>query len=170
MIRKLWLLLYNLSIMLPVIVLASFIYRNQFEFSITFTFLSIFIVCFSIIFPRIADNSSSDTISISSISPNDSFHECIVSYTLPLLSFVFGLGPEYFVILLVIICIFMYISDSRIPNPLLRIMGYHFYSIDLEDGIHGYMLISKLEIFNSKQITSGKLISNYIIISTDARR
>lgn len=48
-------------------------------------------------------------------------------------------------------------------------MGFHFYSIDLEDGIHGYLLISKRGINESKQISSGKLISDYIIMDANAK-
>ena len=169
MLRKVWLILYNFSIMIPVLLIAAYVYRLDWLVSILFILVSVITTLFSSIFPYIASNSSSDSIKIVSIAPNDTFHESILSYALPLLSFVFGLGPQYFVLLVLLVCVFMYISDSHIPNPILRLMGYHFYSIDLEDGIHGYLLISKHGIYDSKQISSGKLISNYIIIDSNVK-
>ena len=155
--------------MVPVLLIATFVYYQNTIACISFALASAFILFFSLRFPQIVSNSSSDSISIVSIAPNDSFHESILSYALPLLSFVFGLGPVYFTTLVLLVCLFMYISDSRIPNPILRLLGYHFYSIDLECGIHGYLLISKREILNSKQIVAGKLISNYIIMDSDGK-
>ena len=153
--------------MLPVLIIASYIYRDYCIFSYVFIGISILIIFFSLLFPRVVSDSSSDSFTIVSISPNDFFHESALSYTLPLLSFVFGLGPLFFVILVLLVCLFMYISDSLIPNPILRLMGYHYYSIDLENGIQGYLLISKHTLSDARYTSSGKLISNYIIMDSD---
>lgn len=110
---------------------------------------------------------SLDSISIASISPYDSFYESILTYAIPLLSLIIGLDPIIFTILIGFVCILLYASSNSVPNPILRVLGYHFYKIDYNNNICGLTLISKKDILNASKINAGILISKYLVFDYD---
>lgn len=50
------------------------------------------------------------------------------------------------------------------PNPILFILNYKFYNIDLENRIGGYLLISKLNLTNYSQVKIAYHLFDYTLI------
>ena len=169
MIRLFWKVVYDLSMLLPVFLLATYIYHQNLPYFALYLLLTIFISLASITYPflfkRFINN---DTLSIASISPYDSFFECLTTYSLPLLSLLLGLEPHYFTLMILLICVLLAYSSTGIPNPVFRMLGFHFYKIDLDNGVGNLILISKRNISECKDVSAGKLISDYLIMDTDA--
>lgn len=93
-------------------------------------------------------------IRVSDISPNDSWLiGYIISYILPFANIVF----EDFniivcaVIAVILLCLLPFFNDNP-PNPLLFIGGYHFYQISAENGISGYLLLSKRKLRKKQDV------------------
>lgn len=51
-------------------------------------------------------------------------------------------------------------------NPLLRIMGWHFFSVHTPEGI-GYLLITKKKIKDTKNVLTVKPFTEYIMVDTE---
>jgi len=48
-------------------------------------------------------------------------------------------------------------------NPLLGLLGYHFYEVELDSGI-SYIVISKRPILNMRQITEAVQLTEYVLL------
>ncbi|TGJ60458.1 hypothetical protein E4M16_07585 [Ligilactobacillus ruminis] len=89
----------------------------------------------------------------------------IFSYLLPLANMVI---EEWNLFILVgislIIIVVIPFMNSAIPHPLLFFKGYHFYNIATENGISSYILISKKQIRNKKDIRVVGRIFEFLLI------
>lgn len=135
--------LYDLSILIPALLISIPAYWEYAWCAAILIILTVLAVVFSVLLPRIARKEFSEqTVEILGISPNDAFGESLALYALPIVTVVMDADPIFFMVVLLITYVFFSISDSRIPNPMMRLMGYHFYKVDY-DKVHGAMLISK---------------------------
>lgn len=138
------------------IVLAIFYYMstpNSYGY-IILCIIAIALIIFILYFPKLSlKTSSKNHIKASKISPNDSYYSYLFTYWIPFLTIFLNIDLTICTSLIVIVTIALYVSNSSIPNPLLRGIGYHFYTIDLEDGMSGYTLITKKRLYNCTQIS-----------------
>lgn len=58
--------------------------------------------------------------------------------------------------------------NSAIPNPLLMCRKYHFYQISSENGVSGYLFISKRKLRKAKDIKTIKRVFEFLLIDTEA--
>jgi hypothetical protein len=88
----------------------------------------------------------------------------IIIYLLPLAN---GISDSFsFPILVFVAIIFFFIvmtSNAYHFNPLLNLIGYHFYEAKIQGGIT-YILLSKKNITNSKSINSVFHLTEYMIL------
>lgn len=90
----------------------------------------------------------------------------ILIYLLPLVnSEAFDINIRVLLFVIVLFFITILTTHSYHFNPILGIFGFHFYQITLSSGL-SYVLITRKNITNSKQISSVAQISEYIIVET----
>lgn len=105
------------------------------------------------------------TIMVTDISPHDAWIVVyIISYILPFAS----MAPNDYNLLLlfaisaIIIFVALFVN-SAVPNPFLTLSGYHFYQITAENGVSGYILISKRKIRNAKDVKRVNRVFEFLL-------
>jgi len=73
------------------------------------------------------------------------------TYCIPLLTVFLNVDLSLCVLLILLVLLTIFISNSSIPNPILRIAGYHFYTVDIDDGLSGYTLLVKKKYLDNKE-------------------
>jgi len=163
---------YDLSLILPLIAITLLIYlKDMIESNLlcylililVLVLITLILVYFAIYFMK---KSGKETCNIVSISPNDTYYSYLFVYGFPIITFFLDYSEIISMALVLTIIIFaLWISNSTIPNPILRILGYHFYSVNLKSGINNCLLISKeKELLNPNQIKSVHSIAPFVII------
>lgn len=59
--------------------------------------------------------------------------------------------------------------NSAIPNPLLIIRKYHFYQVNGEHGISGYVLISKKKYRNKQELKLVKRMFDFLLLDVERK-
>ena len=54
-------------------------------------------------------------------------------------------------------------ANSAVPNPLLALGRYHFYQITAENGVSGYVLISKRKIRSAKDVKRVNRVFEFLL-------
>ena len=170
--NRMQLLIYRLSSAAPLAIAFAIVwYREEgniwgslicLGFSIAVT------VAFFIFFWYGNQHLSPIVINVTEITQGDGYIvSYIISYLLPLSSMVFD-NFNYCVslVIAVIILLVMPFVNSATPNPLLFVIGYHFYHIGAENGVKDYLLISKQKVRNKSQIKSVKRLFEYVLIDS----
>jgi hypothetical protein len=106
-------------------------------------------------------------IGVDNIIPNDTWVVVVLlSYALPAAGVIFKDINLYISIAVILAwVIFLALSNSIIPNPLLMIWGYHFYKISTVDGSNDICLLSKRRgIHNRKSVNTVMIAFNYLAI------
>lgn len=110
---------------------------------------------------------SANPVSIKSIKPADKeIVGFVLAYLLPL-----ARGSQFtevgmFVALAVFFLVVM-TSNAYHTNPLLGLIGYHFYEVTIEDV--GYTLISRRNLHNTKSIKSVVSLTDYMLLDVSKR-
>ncbi len=152
-----WRLLYDLTGFLPVLVVSLLFYSSLYA-RFLIGFLIVVCIAFSLSLPKIADLGSFDNVDVVKISPNDSFYQSLLSNCLPLVVMVMDLPLSHFIVLLVLLIFLISVSTSIIPNPVLRMCGYHFYTVDVSSGLSGISVLSRSSSpLDVKTMQMGKL-------------
>ncbi len=86
----------------------------------------------------------------------------IVTYLFPLISPAEVNGASLGFVLLVL-AVVLSASHAFTFNPLLTLLGYHFYEVKCASGI-SYLLMSKSDITDVKQVRRVSKISNYLML------
>ena len=105
------------------------------------------------------------TINVTDVSPNDAWIVAyIISYLLPLASMAIdNLNlPVLFFVSAAIVFAAPFLNSST-PNLILFLGGYHFYKITAENGVSGYVLISKRKIRNVKDIKCVNRVFEFLL-------
>ena len=88
----------------------------------------------------------------------------ILVYLLPLINeSTIQINTSVLVFVAILFYWIVYTSNSYHFNPLLGFLGYHFYEITIEGGIT-YILISRSNIINCKNIKSVVQLSEYMVL------
>lgn len=103
-----------------------------------------------------------NTVAIKSIKPADKeIVGFVLAYLLPLARGSQFDGVPMMVVLVVFFLVVM-TSNAYQVNPLLSLIGYHFYEVTIEDV--GYTLISRRNLHNSKTIKSVVCLTDYMLL------
>lgn len=167
--------LYNISSAAPVCFTFAFVwYMQKKTIVIPLTFLIIGMVligmmCLSFSYGK--RNLAPITIRTSDISPNDGWIIAyIITYMLPFANMVID---EWNLILCgglaIIIMLCVPFVNTAIPNPILFIRGYHFYQISAENGVSGYVLISKRKLRRKQDLKVINRMYEFLFIDYDGR-
>lgn len=165
--------IYNLSSASPLAFVFALVWYQQYKtVQIPIISVSIGIVLILLLYLSFAYGKlhlAPIAIRTTDISPNDGWVVAyIIAYLMPFASialkdFDFRVSA---IIALVLILILPFVN-SAIPNPLLFIRSYHFYSISAENGISNYILISKRSLRNSQHLKSVQRIFEYLLLDTE---
>lgn len=151
-------IIYNISTVIPLLgtfAIAWYIKKEDYTIPLATIGVGLFMsVLLIIMFSYGKKHLSPTPIRVCDISPNDGWLVgYIISYILPFGNVVF----EDFnivvcvVIAIILLCILPFLNDNP-PNPLLFILGYHFYQISAENGISGYLLLSKRKLRRKQDV------------------
>jgi hypothetical protein len=165
--------IYNLSSAAPLAFVFALVWYQQYKtVRIPIVFVGIGLVLIVLLYLSFAYGKlhiASIAIRTTNISPNDGWVVVyIIAYLVPFASIAledFDLKVSAIIALgLILILPFV---NSAIPNPLLFIRGYHFYSISAENGISNYILISKRSLRNSQHLKSVQRIFEYLLLDME---
>ena len=105
------------------------------------------------------------TIKVMDVSPHDArIVAYIISYLIPFASM--ALDDYNLLLLFAISAAIVLVApfvNSAIPNPFLALGGYHFYEITAENGVSGYVLISKRKIRNAKDLKRVNRVFEFLL-------
>jgi len=88
----------------------------------------------------------------------------VVAYLLPVaFETAFAVRIEVLVAVLILLAWLVYVSDSYLVNPLLRLFGYRFYEVMDEDNIT-YKLVSRSEIVNTDEPVDVRTGSKFMFL------
>ena len=182
-------LLFNLSTMSPLVLIFAIVYwmekdielfitnSNEFKINIIAVIIIaiIAISClfsfYSIVFVSLCYKTIERIpIGVDNIIPNDTWVSVVLlSYALPAAGVIFRDVNLYISIVVILAwVIFLALSNSIIPNPLLMIWGYHFYKISTVDGSNDICLLSKRRgIHNRKSVNTVMIAFNYLAIEEE---
>lgn len=165
--------IYNLSSAAPLaFVLALIWYQQHKTTQIPIVFVSIGLVLIMLLYLSFAywkRHIASIAIRATNISSNDGWIAAyIIAYLVPFASIALDkFNLEVSIIIAFALILILPFVNSAIPNPLLFVCGYHFYSVSAENGISNYILISKRSLRNSKHLKSVQRIFEYLLLDTE---
>ena len=164
--------IYNLSVAAPLLMILAivwFIEKDDFIVPVICLCVAVLLIILMVkSFEYGKRNIPQIAIHVTSIAPHDlSLISCIISYLLPLLSIALDgntllLSGIYFLVFLIVICM-----NTAIPNIILLLLGYHFYTISEQNGVSGYVLISKRKIRNPKEIRYVYRVFEFLLVDAE---
>ena len=164
-------LLFSLSTIAPILICFAIVWYlggNGIDFAIVLGLIGLLLSSYTLLLVIVIKNKFEITVvSIDKISPNDKLViGYIISYFVPFLSIVIkGFNPIVALLIGVLFGVFLSISNTIYPNPLLFAFGYHFYSASTIDGADDYCLISRrTTIPNKKLISCVRNVFGYLLI------
>ena len=186
MANKLQKLLFNLSTMSPLVMIFAIVYwlekdvrifskqENKIQINIvaivliTIIFISVVYSFYSIWFIKECYKKLERIpIGVENIVPNDNWVIAVLlSYVLPAAGIVFKDINIYISIAVILFwVIFLALSNTILPNPLLMLRGFHFYKITTVDGSSDIFLLSKRKSIQNRNIVNTVMIAfNYLAI------
>ena len=161
--------IYNLSAGAPLLIVFAIVWYCEKK---TWT-VSIICICVTILLMMLMlvafaygkRNLPPIMINVTDVSPHDArIVAYIISYLIPFASMAW---EDYNLLLLfaisaVIVLVAPFVN-SAVPNPFLALGGYHFYEITAENGVSGYVLISKRKIRNAKEVKRVNRIFEFLL-------
>ena len=180
-------LLFNISTISPLLVILTIIYwfekdiiifsrqAKTFDFDstaiilISIAFLSTIFSFYSIFFIFLCQKKIERvSISVDNIVPNDSWVIAVLlSYAFPAAGIVFEEINNIYIHIGVVVFLFVFLtlSNTILPNPILMIQGYHFYKITTTDGSSDICLLSKRKSIHNRNVISTVIYAfSYLVI------
>lgn len=170
MINKLQKALWILSSGAPMLAtfsIAWYITKSTDMISLFFIAISVILIIIAIaIFHSIKTRLSILELRAKKVTQND---KCIlayiVSYLLPFASIAFDkYNPYLFIGIATLVFITALLAHTPTANPLLFLVGYHFYDVETENGIGNYLVISKRNIRNKNELKKIIRVTEYLLI------
>jgi hypothetical protein len=94
----------------------------------------------------------------------------ILAYLLPLINqSAFQINNNLLIFILVLFFLSIYTTNSYHFNPVLGFFGYHFYEVTIDGGIT-YILITRKNITNTKNVKQVVQISEYMILENEEEK
>ena len=161
--------IYNLSAGAPILIAFAIIWyceKKTLAVSITCVCTAVLLIALMVIAFAYGKRSLPPIlINVEDVSPHDIWIAAyIISYLLPFASMAlddFNL-PLLFVVYFALVLVVSFVN-SPIPNLILIFGGYHFYKITSENGVSGYVLISKRKIRNAKDLKSVYRVFEFLL-------
>ena len=161
--------IYNLSAGAPLLIVFAIVWYCEKK---TWT-VSIICICAAILLMMLMvvafaygkRNLPPITINVTDVSPHDAWIVAyIISYILPFASMAL---KDYNLLLCIafpaaIVLVAPFVN-SAVPNPFLFLRGYHFYQVATQNGVSGYVLISKRKIRSSKNVKRVKRVFEFLL-------
>ena len=175
MANKLQKLLFNLSTMSPLVLIFTIVYwleidvkmfsvqENKTQINIAAVALmiiiltTIFFAFYSVWFVNACHKKLERIpIGIDSIVPHDTWVIVVLlSYALPAAGVVFkDLNLYISIVVILFWVLFLALSNTILPNPLLMLQGYHFYKIATIDGSSDIFLLSKRKSIQNRNVVN----------------
>lgn len=110
------------------------------------------------------------SISIAEVTSNDIWVlGYIISYITPLFSLAIDeISPIAICIVILVFSVVLATSNTVFPNPILRVLGYHFYKVSTVDGAKDYCFICRRkEIHNTDIIKKARYAFGYFLIDKE---
>jgi hypothetical protein len=125
------------------------------------------IVCVSVI-TCAAKKLSANPVTIKEIKPADKeIVGFVIAYLLPLARGSQFDGVPMFVVLIVFFLVVM-TSNAYHTNPLLGLIGYHFYEVKIDDV--GYTLLSRRNLHNTRSIKTVVNLTDYMLLDVTKKQ
>ena len=161
--------IYNLSAGAPLLIVFAVVWYCEKK---TWT-VSIICICVAILlmvlmlvaFAYGKRNLAPITINVTDVSPHDAWVVAyIFSYLFPFASMaVDDYNLLLFIAIPAAVVLVAPFVNSAVPNPFLFLRGYDFYRVSAQNGVSGYILISKRRIRNSKDIKRVNRFSDFLL-------
>lgn len=168
-------LIYNLANTTPLIFIFSCVWyfeNNDWKIPIFLIGLIIFIVLlFYISFSYAENNVEIMKINVTDIEPYDDWGNAyIISNLFPLISLVIkDINLCMTLALSVCFVAYSFFENLNRPNVLLLFRKYHFYKISAENGITGYIFISRRDLRNINDVRFCKRIFEFLILDAEEK-
>lgn len=166
-------IIYNLSIIAPLLMMTSIVWiiqNNTYCIPIVLILISIaIIVIFKVSFRYGLKHMAPIKIRTTGIvSYDEKTCAYLTTYLLPFANMVIKDSNLIilFCISLLIIC-GMIFGNTAFPNPLLMLGRFHFYQISTENGVANYLLISKQKYRNKKQLNTVYRMMEFLLIDSE---
>ena len=166
-------ILYNLSVAAPLLIVFSFVWIIQ-KKTWTVPVFCIAIACILIVYllwllSYGRKHFAPMTIRASEIAPNDgSIMVYIISYVLPFASLVVDdVNVLVFGLVGLVIALGAAFANTPIPNPILFCRKYHFYSVSAENGVTGYILISRRKLRKKQDLKNVNRVFEFLLLDTE---
>lgn len=167
--------LYNISAGVPLCFVFAIVWWNQKHTywlpMICIAMGIVLMILFGMSFRYFKENLPPISVRISSVSPNDKW---VLAYGISYLMPVASMAIQDFNLILAgaIGCVGILIApfaNSSMPNPILFFMGYHFYDVSTENGMSGYVLITKKKLRNKNNIKLAKRVFEFLLLHEETR-
>ena len=166
-------LIYNTSVVSPVLIVFSlvwYIQKKSWIVSIVcLVVATIIALCMIWSFCYGKRHLAPIKIRANEIAPSDGWIVVyLITYIFPFASMIID---DYNVIVCTlvafIIALIAAFVNTAIPNPILFLRGYHFYSIGGENGISGYVLISKRKFRKKQDLKTVNRVFDFLLLDTE---
>lgn len=87
----------------------------------------------------------------------------VVAYLFPLLTPAQGLNSYSIVFVLLVLAIVLSAAHAFTFNPLLTVLGFHFYEVKAASGVT-YLMLSRRDVTDVKQVTHVARLSNFLML------
>lgn len=166
-------LIYSLSSASPILIIFAFIWFFQ-KGDWTIPIICIIMACIFIAFMLLSfsygkKHLSPIQIHANEISPNDKWILAyIITYIAPLSSIVVdSINVTLCSLTAVAITFFIAYTNTTVPNPILLLQKYHFYSVSAETGVSGYILISKRALRKKQDLHNVNRLFEFLLLDME---
>lgn len=166
-------LIYNFSVASPLLIVFSFVWfiqKQTWIVSLICIFVAIVLIILELCsFSYGKKHLAPIKIRTNSITPRDSWVMIyIISYMLPFSSFVIA---SFNILVIGAVCLATVVvaayAIDAIPNPILLLKKYHFYSLGAENGISGYILLSKRKLRKKQDIKTVRRMFDFLLLDVE---
>ena len=166
-------LIYNMSVASPLLIVFAFVWyiqKKNWTIPIICVVVAIvLILCMLKSFSYGKKHLAPIQIRTNDIAPSDGWIVVyIITYILPFASMIiddFNLIVG-FVVAATIAVIAAHVNTA-IPNPILFCQRYHFYSVGAENGISGYVLISRRKLRKKQDLKAVNRVFEFLLLDTE---
>ena len=166
-------MIYNMSVASPLLIVFAFIwYIQKKSWTIPIICIALAIVlilCLLRSFSYGKKHLAPIQIRTNDISPSDGWIVVyIITYILPFASMIINdLNLIVCSVVAFAIAVIAAYVNTAIPNPILLFQRYHFYSVGAENGISGYVLISRRKLRKKQDLKAVNRVFEFLLLDTE---
>ena len=166
-------LIYNMSVASPLLIvfaLVWYIQKKSWTIPIICVVVAVvLILCLLRSFSYGKKHLAPIQIRTNDISPHDGWIVVyIITYVLPFASLIIDdLNLIVCSVVAFAIAVIAAYVNTAIPNPILLFQRYHFYSVGAENGISGYVLISRRKLRKKQDLKSVNRVFEFLLLDTE---